>query len=115
MMLPYYFLGPLIIKVIGSKYASSMPIFRVLFFNVLIIGLIGPIVIILFSLNKPYVSTLIAFGQFCFSFAANYFVIPTFGALGAAVVALCSSVLVAVVTISVVTIYLNTDEVAIKE
>ena len=42
-MLPYYFLAPYIVILIGDKYMNSIPIFKILFFHALIIGLAAPI------------------------------------------------------------------------
>jgi O-antigen/teichoic acid export membrane protein len=108
-MLPYYFLAPHIVILIGEKYMNSIPIFRILFFHALIIGLAAPIVIILYSLNKPHIITYVNCGQFCFSLLANYLVIPSFGAMGAAVVALCSYGTAAIVSIYFVIRYLNAE------
>jgi O-antigen/teichoic acid export membrane protein len=114
LMVPYYFLAPFITELIGNRYLGAIPVFRILFFNALIIGLAAPIVIILYSLNKPHVIAFINIGQFCFSFTANYFVIPYFGAVGAAVVTLCSFGSAAVIEISLVFKYLKTEQSIIK-
>lgn len=110
LLLPYYFLAPLIIGFLGDKYASAIPVFRILFFYAFIFGLAGPIVIILYSLNKPHVIAFINIGQFMFSFTANYFVIPTYGAQGAAVVALSSFGMAAIIEIILVFRYLKTEK-----
>lgn len=111
LILPYYFLAPYMVLLIGNKYTSSIPIFRILFFHALIMGLVGPIVIIFYSLNKPHIMTYINCLQFCLTFSVNYLVIPVFGALGAAVVALCSHGLAALIAVGLVFKYLKAGKV----
>jgi stage V sporulation protein B len=114
LLLPYYFLAPFIMGLIGNKYVSALPVFRILFFYAFIVGLASPIIIILYSLNKPHVIAFINIGQFCFSFTMNYLVIPSYGAQGAAVVALSSFGLAAIVEIGLVFRYLRTEKSIIK-
>ena len=79
---------PIILWLYGVEYLSSVVIFKVLICAFAISVIINPISLAIYSLNKPEVVAYLNIVQLILNFLGNIFLIPLYGAVGAASVTL---------------------------
>ena len=95
--LPLVFLaGPMVELLYGDLYASSIPIFRLLIMAFMISVVINPLSLLIYTMNRAELLTLLNWVQLILNFGMNLWLIPTYGALGAAVSSLAIRALAAV-------------------
>jgi O-antigen/teichoic acid export membrane protein len=80
--------GPLILFLYGNQYENSIIIFSLLFSIRLLDILISPLGLIFFIHNKPELAAYLNLMQLFGNFIGNYFMIPIYGAIGAALATL---------------------------
>ena len=76
----------LIFRLYGASYSGSVNVFRVLAFGRLLAILTAPVGIVAYAINRPQVFTVANASQLAANCLGNYFLIPKYGALGAAIV-----------------------------
>lgn len=84
-LLSLIFWAPAIIKIIyGSAYLAAIPVFQILILGFIAMVAISALEMILYALNRPDLFAILMMISLILSGAANYFLIPLYGAPGAA-------------------------------
>ena len=84
-LLPFlYFSRPLVLALFGSAYESTIPVFQVLFIGTLGTLVTHPLYLVLYTMNRPHLFSLIQGSALLGWIIAGCFLIPGYGALGAA-------------------------------
>ena len=84
-LLPFlYFARPLVLALFGPAYESTIPIFQVLFIGTLGTLVTHPLYLVLYTLNRPQLFSLIQGLALLGWIIAGFWLIPGYGALGAA-------------------------------
>lgn len=91
---------PLILFIYGPEYLSSATVFQIILCGFAFSVIANPIGLAIYSLNKPEVPAYLNILQLILNFVGNLFLIPPFGAIGAASV-LLSVKLLAMIYMSV--------------
>ncbi len=92
---------PLILFIYGSQYLQSANIFRILVVGLALSVIVNPISLIFYALNKTRIAAYLNISQLFANFVSNIFLIPRFGAVGAAF----ASLVVAMIGSSFVGLY----------
>ena len=79
---------PTILFIYGSAYLPSAIIFQILIVSFALSIIINPISLIIYSLNMPKILAYLNIMQLIFNFLGNLFLIPLYGAVGAAIATL---------------------------
>ena len=79
---------PVILFIYGSEYLPSAIIFQILICSFALSIVINPIGLIIYSLNTPEILAYLNIMQLGFNFFGNLFLIPPYGAVGAAIATL---------------------------
>lgn len=66
------------------KYADAVPVFYLMYIGIVFELIVGPLHYALYALDRPQVLVLNAFAKIAMNAAGNVFLIPLYGALGAA-------------------------------
>jgi O-antigen/teichoic acid export membrane protein len=80
----------------GDRYGASVPVFRILFLDVIVILVTTPLLMLVYAVNRPDIYTYAAIFQLAANILGDLALIPRFGAAGAAWVTL----IVRIVTVS---------------
>ncbi|MFQ5646999.1 MAG: flippase [bacterium] len=88
----FYFIDPIVHFVFGEVYASSILIFRIMFFGILFNLLVEPVYLVAYADGKPNIISRVALLKLFFNFISNLVLIPPFGAVGAAVATIITNV-----------------------
>ncbi|HNV24746.1 MAG TPA: oligosaccharide flippase family protein [Nitrospira sp.] len=84
-LLPFlYFARPLVLALFGPAYESTIPVFQILFIGTLGTLVTHPLYLVLYTMNRPHLFSLIQGSAFLGWIIAGWFLIPGYGALGAA-------------------------------
>lgn len=84
-LVPLFFLAPFLIKVVyGTAYLEAIPVFQVLIFAFLGMVLMSVFEMLLYACSRPDLFAVLMIFSLVGSFLGNYFLIPLWGALGAA-------------------------------
>lgn len=88
---PVFFIGkPLVLKLYGIEYESSINVFKLLVIGRLATIISSPIGLLALSINKPQIISYSHILLLLMNFIGYYFLIPPYGATGAAIVNLLS-------------------------
>lgn len=80
-----YFISPILIDLLfGDKYLMAIPVLQILLLGFSLSLLINPLSIIFLRLDKPQILTALNFLQLALLIPACFFLIPQYGAIGAA-------------------------------
>jgi O-antigen/teichoic acid export membrane protein len=79
-----YFARPLVLSLFGPAYEGTIPVFQVLFFGTLGTLVTHPLYLVLYAMNRPQFHTLSAVVSLTGWVVAGMWLIPTYGAVGAA-------------------------------
>ncbi|HQH27871.1 MAG TPA: hypothetical protein PLP17_10790, partial [Oligoflexia bacterium] len=96
-------IGPWFIAVVfGAKYAASLAIVRLLIIGFGIHIITQPMSLVFYAVSRPAYLTAIYFAQFAVIVVLNYFFIPRWGGMGAALAVLIATLLAvfAIITLS---------------
>lgn len=96
-----FFSRPLVLALFGQAYESTIPIFRVLFIGTLGTLVTHPLYLVLYAMNRPHLSSLIQGMALLGWIIAGYWLIPEYGALGAAWTTLLARLLQSLMIIAV--------------
>jgi O-antigen/teichoic acid export membrane protein len=78
----------LILHIYGDEYLTSAVIFQILIIGFAFTIIINPISLIIYSINKPRQLTFLNIAQLILNFILNLLLIPSYGAIGAALATL---------------------------
>lgn len=79
--------------VLGTKYTNSIIIFQIYFLGFCLGIFLTPLSLIIYNLNKEYIFALINSIQLLINIIGNYFLIPLYGAAGAAAISVAIRVI----------------------
>jgi O-antigen/teichoic acid export membrane protein len=85
-----FFARPVVIGLFGSAYEGTIEVFQVLFVGTLGTLVTHPLYLVLYTMNRPQLHTLSAIVGLIVWLLAGFWLIPQFGAIGAAWTTLCS-------------------------
>lgn len=93
LLLPLIFIAkPFILTIYGVEYLGSVIIFKLLCLNTMFILIAHPITLVIYSINKPEISAYVSILQLLANFLGNFLLIPSYGAIGAAITTMITSV-----------------------
>ncbi|MFF2890552.1 oligosaccharide flippase family protein [Paenibacillus sp. NPDC057967] len=108
MLLIIMFCSELLVDIVlGNDYASIVPAFRILIATYIISVFINPLSLILYSLRKEKMFTLLNLSQLLINVVLNLLLIPKYGIIGASVTSLCVYLFAAVFIILLTKKYIN--------
>ncbi|MCC6967749.1 MAG: oligosaccharide flippase family protein [Nitrospira sp.] len=97
-----FFAQPLVIGLFGSAYEGTIPVFQILFVGVLGTLVTQPLYLVLYTINRPHLYTysgFVALGAWIF---AGLWLIPAYGAVGAALTTLCARLIQSVLIVVII-------------
>lgn len=77
--------GPLVLTLFGDKYVHSIPVFRLLLLGFILGIFVNQISIVAFTLNKVRFITFVIYIELAINILLDVYLIPEFGAVGAAI------------------------------
>ena len=93
--------GPWVVELLlGNKYAGAIPVFRVLLILSFLTMLSNPLLMAMFPLGKVHALALMNLGQTVARIGLNLAFMPTFGAIGAALVDLGTKIALVLVAVA---------------
>lgn len=99
-LLPALLFGDFFIELIfGSRFASSVGTFKILFTAYLIALIANPLSLVIYALNKPKIFTFINYIQLALTLVLNLLLIPVIGKTGAATTFLISTLFGSILSI----------------
>lgn len=79
-----FFGGPLVLLLFGPAYEGTIPVFHVLFFGALATLVTHPLYLVFYAMNRPHLYTLTGIVALIGWIVAGCWLIPAYGAVGAA-------------------------------
>lgn len=102
-LLPAIFvIGPVVRLVVGPEYGPTIPLFQIMFFGFLATFIVDPIYLVVYPVNKPRLLSLLCIIRLAVSAGSNLWLIPRYGALGAATASIATNFIVAIIGISLI-------------
>lgn len=83
-----WFARTVILAVAGPDYEASIPVFKVLYLDNLVTLLLVPVLLLIFTINKPWIYAFVSLIELVLNIVGNLIFIPRYGAFGAALVTL---------------------------
>lgn len=87
-----FFAKPIILLLFGLQFSESVILFKILYINYLILLAFDHLHVIFYTADKPQILALITFITLLFNFSINLILIPVYGAIGAAVTVLLTTI-----------------------
>lgn len=108
LLIPLIIFANMIVKIIfGSKFDSSIELFRILLFGFMFAVISGPTSLVLYAKNKPKSLTAISYATLIITVILNFILIPRFGANGAAYVFVLSNLIALIALIPLIIYEIN--------
>ncbi len=89
----FFFAEPIVLALYSDKYSETTLVFQIMFVGTLVSLPAHPISLILLSLNKPHIFTIVGFSTMILTCIGNIIIVPEYSVIGAAGVTACMKML----------------------
>lgn len=97
-----FFAKPLVMGLFGSAYEATIPVFQILFVGVLGTLATQPLYLVLYTINRPHLYTFSGFVALGAWILLGIWLIPEYGAVGAAFTTLCARLIQSVLIVVII-------------